>query len=355
MAGSTTARPDRSAADPPVPTPSQPACGSRRVDGCGVSHLAGSTRRRRRSTDRRRPPLLRHRRCRSAHHDRRDPRAVAGAGVPRTCRRRRRTDRGDRLGGAAEPGCRDPGRTAARQRSHRRVGRRADGVGRRRTVARAAPPAADVGPCRHRSARRGVAGLRRLPSTARRGARDRPFAGAERAAGGTARGRRGAAKAGAPATADGHVARGPNGDDGGDPGPGGGPPPADADRSRRGGQDPAARRDRSPFAGGPLGAPRGDVRAGGRQRGVRRRRRRRRPGHRPSRRRTAGRASGGGAGGDRGGAPPRQLRARSRPDRRPGRSSPGQLSERVDDRDQPRAAAGGGRAGVRGSSAADVR
>ena len=61
------------------------------------------------------------------------------------------------------------------------------------------------------------------------------------------------------------------------------------------------------------------------------------------------------AGGDRGAAPPRDLRARPRPDRRSRRSSPGRLSERVDHRDQPRAAAGVRRATLRGAGALDVR
>ena len=219
-----------------------------------------------------------------------------GPGVSRTRRRRRRTGRGDRPRRAAGQGGRGPSRTSPRRRSDRRSRRRARRAGRRRAVARAAARAADVGARRDRPARRGVAGVRRLPPLARRGARDRAVAGAERQAGGAARRRRcDAVEAGAPAPARGHVARGPNGDDRGDHRLRRGPAPADADRTRRRRQDPAPHRDRSPPAGGSPGPPRRDVRTGGRERGVRRRRRRRRADDRPPRRRDAGGPTGGGA------------------------------------------------------------
>ena len=120
-------------------------------------------------------------------------------------------------------------------------------------------------------------------------------------------------------------------------------------------QDPAPHRDRSPPAGVAARPPRRDVRVGGRQRGVRRRRRRRRADDRPPRRGRAGGTLGGGARGDSDGLADRQLRARPRPDRRSGRSSPGRLPERVGHRHEPRAVARGWRAAVRGTATPDER
>ena len=76
---------------------------------------------------------------------------------------------------------------------------------------------------------------------------------------------------------------------------------------------------------------------------------------RPPRRGRAGGTLGGGARGDSDGVADRQLRARPRPDRRSGRSSPGRLPERVGHRHEPRAVARRWRAAVRGTATPDER
>ena len=94
--------------------------------------------------------------------------------------------------------------------------------------------------------RRGAARLRRLPAAARRRARHRAVAGPERAARRPADRHRGdALDAGEPAAPRRHVADRPGPARGRGDGDGRRPPPGHADRPRRGGQDPHARRGRS--------------------------------------------------------------------------------------------------------------
>ena len=198
--------------------------------------------------------------------------ALAGAGVPRAGRRRRRPARGRRPRRAAGPGAREASprrRLASRRR--RRARRRPRRAGRRANRCGSGRGAADGGAGDERPAGRGAAGLRRLPAHARRRAGHRAVAGAgrpaRRAAGGTAPAHRppaGVAPLPIPATSlvgprrvgerrcSTAVASAPA---------------RDAGRPRRRRQDPPARRDRPPPAGGRPRPAGGAVRAGGRGRG----------------------------------------------------------------------------------------